>query len=149
MLGRPPSEKKWAYPVPTGSPMFERVRTRNHDQDQDEPRAAASNADPSQPMLPPAQAEAAGARGQEQQTGLAERSAYAVSACSLLLLHQKGLKVRYATWLNCDAVGVPRMHVADCQVVVYGSRHLCSSSLQAHAAQMQSSYNDCILQVSS
>ena len=81
VLGRAPSEKKWAYPMPTGSPMFERVRSQNHDQGEDQANAAASSADPVQPMLPPVQAEAAGARGQEQQTGSVERSAFPFSVC--------------------------------------------------------------------
>ena len=28
-----PTEKKWAYPMPSGSPMFERRRSRNQDQE--------------------------------------------------------------------------------------------------------------------
>ena len=70
--------------------MFERVRSRNHDQGEDQANAAASSADPVQPMLPPVQDEAAGARGQEQQTAPAERSVVAVNACNLLLW--EGLK---------------------------------------------------------
>ena len=79
VLGRPPSEKKWAYPMPIGSPMFERVRSRNHDQNQDQQAVPASNADTLQPVGPPVQADAAGAPGQEQHTGPAEteRSALA------------------------------------------------------------------------
>ena len=64
VLGRALSEKKWAYPMPTGSPMFERVRSRNRDQ---EP-AAASAVDNQQPGLPQVPTDAAGAREQEQAT---------------------------------------------------------------------------------
>ena len=86
VLGRPPSEKKWAYPMPTGSPMFERVRSRNHDPDQsqDQQAAPASNADTLQPGPPPVQAVAAGVLGQEHDTGPADRSA---SASSVHALH--------------------------------------------------------------
>ncbi|DBA92750.1 TPA: hypothetical protein ACH3X1_002948 [Trebouxia sp. C0004] len=51
-LGRVGSEKKWAYPMPTGSPMFERVRSRNHDQE------PGSEAEQPQPVLLPAHAAA-------------------------------------------------------------------------------------------
>lgn len=63
VLGRPLSEKKWAYPMPTGSPMFERVRSRNHDQGP----LPASPTDNSHLWLPHDQANAAGATVQEQQ----------------------------------------------------------------------------------
>ena len=46
VLGRPPSEKKWAYPMPTGSPMFEKVRSRNYDQE-GVPPSGADQAAPS------------------------------------------------------------------------------------------------------
>ena len=33
VLGRLPSEKKWAYPIPAGNPMFERMRSRSQSQE--------------------------------------------------------------------------------------------------------------------
>ena len=42
VLGRARSEKKWAYPMPTGSPMFEKVRSRNYDQEGTPPSGANS-----------------------------------------------------------------------------------------------------------
>lgn len=71
VLGRSLSEKKWAYPVPTGSPMFERVRSRNRDQFP----AAASTADSLQSGSPQAPADDAGAREQEQRPAPSDRLA--------------------------------------------------------------------------
>ena len=72
VLGRPPSEKKWAYPMPTGSPMFERVRSRNDSQEASSPSEAA--AERSQLGLPPAGAGHAAARSTGQSAGLEGRS---------------------------------------------------------------------------
>lgn len=71
VLDRALSEKKWAYPVPTGSPMFERVRSRNRDQGP----AAAPNADSLQTGSPQAAADDAGAREQEQRPAPSDRLA--------------------------------------------------------------------------
>jgi len=77
-LGRVGSEKKWAYPMPTGSPMFERVCSRNHDQE------PGSEAEQSQPVLPPAHAAATQQPAQLPQAAVTDRSqpcAWALTTC--------------------------------------------------------------------
>ena len=78
-LGRVGSEKKWAYPMPTGSPMFERVRSRNHDQE------PGSEAEQSQPVLPPHHAAAPQQPAQLPQAAVTDRSeacAWALTTCT-------------------------------------------------------------------
>lgn len=83
-LGRVGSEKKWAYPVPTGSPMFERVRSRNHDQE------PGSEAEQSQPVLPPDHAAAAPQQPtqlpQAADTDRSEACAWALTTCTTCCL---------------------------------------------------------------
>ena len=88
--------------------MFERVRSRNHDQEQDQqpvpgPGPAPGpgpDADTLQPVSSlPVQADAAGAPGQEQHTGPADRSASAFSACPPLL--SKGYNRGSLACLSC------------------------------------------------
>ena len=81
-LGRVCSEKKWAYPMPTGSPMFERVRSRNHDQE------PGSEAQQSQPVLPPDHAAATQQPAQLPQAADTYRSepcAWALTTCTTCL----------------------------------------------------------------
>jgi len=78
-LGRVGSEKKWAYPMPTGSPMFERVRSRNHDQE------PGSEAEQSQPVSLPDLAAAPQQPAQLPQAAATDRSdpcAWALTTCT-------------------------------------------------------------------
>ncbi len=82
-LGRVGSEKKWAYPMPTGSPMFERVRSRNHDQE------PGSEAEQSQPVSPPDHAAAPQQPAQLPQAAVTDRSdpcAWAFITCTTYCL---------------------------------------------------------------
>ncbi len=77
-LGRVGSEKKWAYPMPTGSPMFERVCSRNHDQ-------PGSEAEQSQPVSAPDHATATQQPLQLPQAADTDRSqacAWALTTCT-------------------------------------------------------------------
>ncbi len=71
VLGRPTSEKKWAYPIPTGSPMFERVRSRNHDQES--PSGLSAQTERSQPVLTPSDAAATDEQIQIPRAALGDR----------------------------------------------------------------------------
>lgn len=71
-LDRIPSEKKWAYPMPTGSPMFERVRSRNHDEESRP--ATPSQPEQSQPVAAPADAAAVQEPAHLPQAAVKDRS---------------------------------------------------------------------------
>lgn len=89
-LGRVGSERKWAYPMPTGSPMFERVRSRNHDQE------PGSEAEQSQPVLSPDHAAATQQPAQLPQAAATDRSqpcAGALTTCTSYCLQSCNVAV--------------------------------------------------------